>query len=421
MRKEWRPDCPAKMTPADIAHLFSLTNEYRSAKYDLRNVHILLERLGNPHQSFRSILVAGTNGKGSVVAMLSAMMPEAGVYTSPHLQRLNERFRIGSAEISDEDLTVVYAEVAAAAADTSGFLYPPTYFEMTTAIAFTYFRDRVKFAILEVGLGGRLDATNVVHQDVSVITSIGLDHQAFLGNTLEQIAVEKAGIIKSSEPVVIGPEAEYDIIRQHAAGRLYGTKHLQREARSLGRGLFELDVTTPIRQYRGLKPALAGRHQLDNVVVAIRAAECLKLPRERIIEGVNSAVWPGRLETIPGTPSFLLDGAHNDMAMQALCSALEEFYPGGVRMIFGCMSDKDYKEMLQRLQPHVRDAIFTKVAGSRSKEPGELQALWPGSRVVPSPAQAIAQARREASPDDTVLICGSLYLIGEARAVLHSL
>jgi dihydrofolate synthase/folylpolyglutamate synthase len=322
------------MTPADIAHLFSLTNEYRSIKYDLRNVQILLDRLGNPHHSFHSALIAGTNGKGSVVAMLSAMMPEAGVYISPHLQRLNERFRIGSTEISDEDLAAVYAEVSAAAADPSRFLYPPTYFEMTTAMAFTWFRDRVKFAILEVGMGGRLDATNVVRQDVSVITSIGLDHQAFLGNTLEQIATEKAGIIKTSEPVVVGPEAEYDVVRQHAGERLYTTQHLHREARSLGGGYFELDVTTPIRQYRGLKPSLAGRHQLDNVVVAIRTAECLKLSREQIEQGVNHAVWPGRLERIAGRPSFLLDGAHNDMAMQALCSALGEFYPQGVRLIF---------------------------------------------------------------------------------------
>jgi len=407
------------MTPADIAHLFSRTNEYRSIKYDLRNVQILLERLGNPHQSFHSALVAGTNGKGSVVAMLSAMMPEAGVYTSPHLQRLNERFRIGSAEISDEDLAGVYAEVAAAAGDASGFLYPPTYFEMTTAMAFTYFRNRVKFAILEVGMGGRLDATNVVHQDVSVITSIGLDHQEFLGNTLELIAVEKAGIIKSMEPVVVGPDAEYDIVRQHAGERLYSTKHLHRDARSLGGGHFELDVTTPIRQYRNLKPSLAGRHQLDNVVIAIRAAECLKLSREQIVQGVNNAVWPGRLETIPGHPSFLLDGAHNDMAMQALCSALAEFYPRGVRLIFACMADKDYAGMLKHLQPHVRDAVFTRVSSSRSKDPAELQALWPGSRTAATAREAIELVRPECSSDDTVLICGSLYLIGEARAVLQ--
>jgi len=408
------------MTPTEIAQLFSLTNEYRSIKYDLRNVQILLERLGNPHHSFRSVLIAGTNGKGSVAAMLSAMMPDAGLYISPHLQRLNERFRIGRKEISDSDLAAVYAEVAAAAKDVSGFLYPPTYFEMTTAMAFTWFRGRVKLAILEVGMGGRLDATNVVKQDVSVITSIGLDHQQFLGQTLEQIATEKAGIIKSTEPVVIGPEVDYDVIREHSGNRMRTTQHLAREARPLGGGYFELDVTTPIRQYRNLRPALAGRHQLDNVIVAIRAAECLRLSREEIERGVNTAVWPGRLERISGTPSFLLDGAHNDMAMRALCDTLAEFYPDGVPMIFGCMADKDYEGMLARLRPRVKTMIFTRVEGSRAKDPAELHASWPDSLVAASPKDAIALARLHSSPSDTIVVCGSLYLIGEVRTVLQS-
>jgi dihydrofolate synthase/folylpolyglutamate synthase len=408
------------MTPADIAHLFSLTNEYRSIKYDLRNIQILLERLGNPHHSFRSILIAGTNGKGSVAAMLSAMLPEAGVYTSPHLNRLNERIRIGATEISDADLEVVYAKVSAATTDQAAFLYPPTYFEMTTAMAFTYFQDRVKLAILEVGLGGRLDATNVVRQDVSVITSIGLDHQQFLGNTLDQIAAEKAGIIKSSEPVVVGAEAEFDVIREHAGSRLYMTRNLPREARPLRHGYFELDVTTPIRQYKKLRPSLAGRHQLDNVIVAIRTAECLKLSREQIERGVNTAVWPGRLERIPGRPAFLLDGAHNEMAMRALCSMLEEFHPNGVSMIFGCMADKDFRKMLDLLRPRVREIVFTGVGGSRSKDPAELQELWPGSRVAESPAQAIAFARTHFKPDEPVVVCGSLYLVGEVRSLLES-
>ena len=408
------------MTPTEIAHLFSLTNEYRSIKYDLRNIQILLERLGNPHHTFRCALVAGTNGKGSVVAMLSAMMPDAGVYISPHLQRLNERFRIGTQEISDADLASVYAEVSAAAKDISNFLYPPTYFEMTTAMAFTWFRGRVKFAILEVGMGGRLDATNVVKQDVSVITSIGLDHQQFLGDTLEQIAAEKAGIIKSSEPVVIGPDVDYDVIREDAGKRMYMTQHLVREARPLGGGFFELDVTTPIRQYRNLRPALPGRHQLNNVIVAIRAAECLRLSREEIERGVNTAVWPGRLERIAGKPAFLLDGAHNVMAMKALCATLAEFYPDGVPVIFGCMADKNYEGMLELLKPLTRSMIFTRVEGSRAKDPVELQSLWPGSHVTGSPKEAIDLARLHTSPTGTVVVCGSLYLIGEVRSVLES-
>jgi dihydrofolate synthase/folylpolyglutamate synthase len=408
------------ITSADIAHLFSQTNEYRSIKYDLKNIQILLERLGNPQQSFRSILIAGTNGKGSVAAMLSAMMPDAGLYTSPHLQRFNERFRIGPNEISDADLAAAYQEVTAATADLSGLLYPPTYFELTTAMAFVYFRNRVKFAILEVGMGGRLDATNVVRQDVSVITSIGFDHEKYLGNNLDQIAFEKAGIIKSNEPVVIGPEAEFDVIRDNAGQRLYMTQYLQRQVRPLGGGYFELDLITPIRQYKNLRPSLAGAHQLDNVVVAIRAAECLRLSREQVERGVNSAVWPGRLERIAGQPSFLLDGAHNERAMQALCAMLEESYPDGVPMIFGCMADKNYEAMLTLLRPRVRQMIFTKAEGRRSKEPSELQALWPSAHVTGSAREAIELARAGFDPGDTVVVCGSLYLIGEARSALQS-
>ena len=407
------------MTTAELEHLFSLTNEYRSIKYDLRNIEILLNQLGNPQEAFHSALIAGTNGKGSVAAFLSAMLPEAGLYTSPHLQRLNERIRIGRQEISDEHLTEVHAEVSRAASNTKGLLYPPTYFEMMTAMAFLYFKGRTNFAILEVGMGGRLDATNIVRQDVSVITSIGLDHQEFLGKTLDQIAAEKAGIIKSKEPVVIGSEAEYDIIRDFAGDRLFMTRARHREARPLPGGYFELDLTTPIRHYKSLRPRLRGRHQLDNVVVAIRAAECLKLSREQIEQGINTAVWPGRLETIEGHPEFLLDGAHNETGVRALAAFVEEFYPQGVSMIFGCMADKNSEEMLKILRPRVRDAIFTRAQGSRSKDPSELQSLWAGSRVEPSVFHAIECARQSLPAGETVVICGSLYLIGEAKRVLQ--
>src|SRR5262245_59855218 len=200
----------------DISYLYSLTNEYRSIRYDLRNMQALAAALGNPHESFRSILIAGTNGKGSVAKLLSSMMPDAGLYTSPHLVKLNERIRIGECEISDEDLNDVFVAVKRSASRAPDLLYPPTYFEMVTAMAFLYFRDRVKWAILEVGLGGRLDATNVVNQQVSVITSIGLDHQQFLGSTINEIAAEKAGIIKKTEPVVIGPTADLPVIREKA-------------------------------------------------------------------------------------------------------------------------------------------------------------------------------------------------------------
>src|SRR5262249_60432268 len=207
----------------------------------------LVDFLGNPQDSFESILIAGTNGKGSVAQMLSAMMPEAGLYTSPHLVRINERIRIGRTEISDEDLQAIWTRVKTASETAPGLLYPPTYFEIVTAMAFSYFRSRVKFAVLEVGLGGRLDATNVVQQKVSVITSIGLDHQQFLGTTIEAIAAEKAGIIKSSEPVIIGPSADLPIIRDRAGNRLRRGADLSR--------------------YSGLRPQLLGRPQLADISV----------------------------------------------------------------------------------------------------------------------------------------------------------
>ena len=180
-----------------------------------------------------------------------------------------------------------------------------------------------------------------------------------------------------------------------------------------------MDLVTPIRQYKGLRPLLAGRHQLDNVVVAIRAAECVKVPKERIEHGVNTAVWPGRLETISGQPSFLLDGAHNEMACGVLAEFLKEFHPGGVRMIFGCMRDKKYEEMLTLLRPHAREMILTKGSSARFMEPSALLELVPGAHVESALAEAIAYARAKSSPEETILVCGSLYLIGEARVLLQ--
>jgi dihydrofolate synthase / folylpolyglutamate synthase len=399
------------MSPDDLAYLFSLTNEYRSIRYDLRNMKALAAALGNPQEAFKSVLIAGTNGKGSVARLLSAMMPEAGLYTSPHLVRLNERIRIGDQEISDQDLKVVFEEVKTAAANTTDLLYPPTYFEIVTAMAFLYFRDRVKFAVLEVGLGGRLDATNIVNQEVSVITSIALDHQQFLGTTIEAIAAEKAGIIKQHEPVVIGPAADLPLIREKAGARLLRAADLEQRVRSLGDGYFELDIG----RYRNLRPRLAGRHQLENVAIAVRAAACLALPEQDVVRGVNTAMWPGRLEKIG---RFLLDGAHNVAAATALSRFLDEFHPQGVWMIFGAMADKQYKEMVAILEPHARQLIFTKAQSSRATDPAELQKLVAGSRTEPSLTDAIQFARDHVPADTTVLICGSLYLIGEARAIL---
>src|SRR5262245_33978777 len=357
----------------------------------------LAAALGNPQQTFGSVLIAGTNGKGSVAKLLSSMMPEAGLYTSPHLVRLNERIRIGEREISDQDLKEAFETVKQAAASATDLMYPPTYFEMVTAMAFFYFRGRVKFAVLEVGLGGRLDATNIVQQDVSVITSIGIDHQEFLGSTIDEIAAEKAGIIKDREPVVVGPTADLLVIRQRAGARLIRAG--------------EVDAA----RYPNLRPRLLGLHQNENIAVAIRAAECLGLSQSDIVHGVNTAVWPGRLERIG---RFLLDGAHNVAAANALAAFLSEFHPQGVWIIFGAMADKQFEEMIAILKTHARQFIFTKPQSARAKDPADLQKLIPDALVEPTVAQAIDRALSESPPDATILICGSLYLIGESRALL---
>src|SRR6059036_1904675 len=228
--------------------------------------------LGNPERAFRSILIAGTNGKGSVAKLLSSMMPAAGLYTSPHLVRLNERISIGGREISDDDLTEVFAAVKYAASTAKDLLYTPTYFKLVTAMAFLYFRDRVKFVVLEVGLGGRLDATNIVTQDVSVITSIGLDHQQFLGTTIEAIAAEKAGIIKSTEPVIIGPSADLPVIRERAGNRLM-------------RG-------ADLRRYPELRPQLLGRHQLRILLWRFEPRSVWEFRKKILYSG--STPQPGR-------------------------------------------------------------------------------------------------------------------------------
>jgi dihydrofolate synthase/folylpolyglutamate synthase len=357
----------------------------------------LAAAFGDPQRAFQCVLIAGTNGKGSVARLLSSMMPNAGLYTSPHLVRLNERIRIGEREISDEDLKDVFEIVKKAASDAHGLLYPPTYFEMVTAMAFLYFRDRVDFAVLEVGLGGRLDATNIVEQDASVITSIGIDHQEFLGGTIERIASEKAGIIKRNEPVVVGPSADLPIIREKAGSRLV--------------------LATPdyLQKYSNLQPKLLGRHQLENIAVAVRTAESLGVSQDAIVRGVNSTTWPGRLER---SGRFLLDGAHNVQAAQALAEFLGEAHSEGVWLIFGAMGDKQFEEMIAILRPHARQFIFTRPQSSRAKDPADLQRLVPGAMTASGVGEAIELARVKAPTDATIVLCGSLYLIGEARQLL---
>lgn len=415
-----------RMKDTELQELYSLRNEYRSLKYDLRNIELLCEELGNPQRSFRSVLVAGTNGKGSVAQWLCGMVPDAGLYTSPHLEQLNERISIGFRQISDRDLRFAADEVRSASDRcASHLLYPLTYFERVTAMAFCYFRNRVSHVVLEVGLGGRLDATNVVSQDVSVITSIGLDHQEHLGATHEEIAFEKAGIIKQCEPVVTGPRCDFAAIRKKAGNRLIETRTEGIPVRELGDGYFDFDLTTAVREYRGVRPSLAGRHQVENAAVAINAAECMErlgwpVSGSSIVRSLETSFWPGRLERISVDPPILIDGAHNPDAAQALARHLGQYHSQGVSLIFGAMSGKDCRGMLEVLRPHCSTLILTKPSNDRAIHPSELSYLAPTAPVTESLGDALNLALRGRLSGETIVIAGTLYLVGEARALLAS-
>jgi len=412
------------MKESELQELFSFRNEYRSLRYDLWNIETLCEELGNPERSFRSVLVAGTNGKGSVARYLAGMLPDAGLYVSPHLESLNERISIGLVEIPDFELGAVADQVRQAADRLESRLpYPLTYFERVTAMAFCYFRGRVSHAVLEVGLGGRLDATNVVSQDVSVITNIGLDHEEHLGATVEAIAFEKAGIIGAREAVVVGPRCEYPIIRERAGERLVRALPSEATVRDCGGGFFEFDLPGPRGDFCGIRPSLPGRHQIENAVVAIRAAECLReagwpIDNASIAHGLSSARWPGRLELVPGDPPILLDGAHNPDAAHTLAAYLREVYPEGVSMVFGVVAGKDWARMLEILAPHATTLILTRPASDRAVDPHEISRLIGGAPVAPDVGEAIRLARARCRPGSPVLVTGSLYLVGEARGLV---
>ncbi|HXH06828.1 MAG TPA: cyanophycin synthetase, partial [Vicinamibacterales bacterium] len=349
-----------------IAWLFSL--EHLGIKLGLANIRRLVAALGHPERAFRSLIIAGTNGKGSVTAMIDAALRAAGRrtarYTSPHLSRLEERFVI--------DGRPVDAAALADAADTvravterllaAGRLAaPPTFFEATTATAFELFRRaRVETAVLEVGLGGRLDATNVAPADVAAIVSIDYDHQEQLGDDLASIAREKAGVVKRRRPVVVGelpPEAMAVVVRIARAREAPLVRALEgvRLESELIDGAAVLDLETPRHRYPPLRLALRGRHQIGNAVVAVRALEAWgEVAPAAVAAGLASVEWPGRLEWIAlgGGRRVLLDGAHNPGGIAALAAYLAEFHPRPLPIVFGVMRDKPAARMLAALAPH---------------------------------------------------------------------
>jgi len=414
------PSPPPGTRRPGVEFLFSL--ERFGMKFGLANIAALCDALGNPQDAFPSIIVAGTNGKGSVTAMVDTALGAAGHlsarYTSPHLHRLEERFVIDGKDVAPATLDAAAARIRGTAERlvASGRLAAlPTFFECTTAIAFDLFREaRVDVAVLEVGLGGRLDSTNIVSPIAAAIVSIDFDHEAQLGHTLPSIAAEKAGVIKPGIPVVCGPlPAEaLEVIAGVCAER--------------GATLIRTDTDTALgARVAALRLSLPGEHQKANAAVALGlldaidrdTARGLRVGPEAMRAGLTTAVWPGRIErfTHEGCP-VLLDAAHNPAGARALAAYLREAAPGGVTLVFGAMRDKAVSDILTALAPAVRSIVCVTAPSPRAASAEELAGLARGlglnAEAVPDPIEGV---QRACGHGRLAVVAGSIFLIGPVR------
>lgn len=422
----------------DVAPLSILSRlEALGIKLGLERARALLTHLGEPQRRFPAVLVAGTNGKGSTSAFLAAIAQAAGyrtgLYTSPHLEFVEERLRIDGRTIEPDRFGRLLADLVELAERESGV--PPTYFEAVTLAAFQWFaEERVDLAVVEVGLGGRLDATNLCDPILSLITPIGFDHQEYLGNTLAAIAREKAGILRAGQPAVVWieePEAA-ESVREAAAGIGADLRFASEEVRieaveSKGWAGQRVRLATPFRSY-DLEIALLGAHQAINLGLAARAAEALaglgfdRIGPEAIQEGAAACRWPGRLEAIdlPGGRRILLDAAHNEAGARVLAEFLDRMGQP-VDLLFGVLADKDYAGMLGLLAPRARRIVLTTPASPRAKDPAELAVLLAGhpGEVIVEPDRERALERALALGGEVLVACGSIFLIGEVRGQVH--
>ena len=413
--------------------------DVRGMKLGLAAIGEVCERLGQPERAVESILVAGTNGKGSTAATLAAIGLSAGVptglYTSPHLESVTERIRIGADDIAREELDAMLAEVFAAADRAPGV--PVTFFEAMTAAAFlTFARRKLGLAVLEVGLGGRFDATNVAPASVSVVTPIGLDHTEELGPTAEAIAGEKAGIFRSGRPALVAShEPGVRRVFQQAAAAAGAVLHEMAEETRIAASRAGLSGTrfrleTARRAYE-LETPLLGIHQAENAALAVRAAELWRpsLSEDAAVRGVASVRWPGRLERFEArghsggrkVPVFL-DGCHNPHGADALARFLEGAHLRS-DLVFGAMADKDIESMAAVLGPRVRRIRLVPAGSPRAATPAELARRFAGARPDAAASESLGAALEELLGDpstESIIVAGSLYLVGEARTRLLS-
>ncbi len=390
-------------------------------------MRILLVALGQPEEQQRFIHIAGTNGKGSTAAMVAAALRSAGLraglYTSPHLVSPTERIQVNEKLISEDDFTSAFDEVHRKSEQLIATLQidaHPSYFETVTAMAFLYLRDKADLSVIEVGLGGRLDATNVVNPKLAIITPISFDHEAFLGNTLESIAAEKAGIIKPGVPVVVS--------RQDARAMAV----IAARAAELGSTLINAERVTPeqvecsaagstfVLDGVPFECSLPGRHQIENATTAIVACRELGIIDSAIQQGLRNARWPGRLERVQENPVIVLDGAHNPSGAAALASYIKEFCSDRpVWLIYGAMRDKAIEEVTSLLFPLADCLIVTAPDFPRALRPEAiLEVTQHGNATAAATLEEALRLAGDAPADASVFITGSLYLVGEARRIL---
>ncbi len=418
---------------SDRDWLFSL--EQIGIKLGLEQIRALLAALGHPERAYPSIVIAGTNGKGSVTAMveraLRATGRRTGRYTSPHLTHLEERFAINGEAVAPEVVDALATRVRQASAALPS---PPSFFEATTALGLEAFRDaHIDIAVLEVGLGGRLDATNAVPAMAVAITAIDFDHQAYLGHTLEAIAAEKAGVIKPDGLVVLGenPDVARDVVTRTAtlqqARLVYVPEGLLVEAR-MADGQLIATFRTRHTIYRDVRLGLRGRHQLANAAVAIRLLEELdkqtriSVSTDAIRTGLEDVAWPGRLEWRSWQGhDVLIDGAHNPAGARALAAYVSEVFPQRLPLVLGAMQDKAAAEMIAALVPIASSFTCTAAQSPRAFRPPDLAALVRAAapdvdvQTAATPLEALTSAAQMGNP---VVVAGSLYLAGEIRAAL---
>jgi len=418
---------------AAIEYLYGL--QKHGIKLGLETMRALLGELGHPERRLRALHIGGTNGKGSTAAMAAAILQASGLrvglYTSPHLVEFRERIRVNGDMIAEEQMADLTARLRAAASRT----LDPTFFEMTTAMALLHFAEsQVDLAVLEVGLGGRFDATNVIEPMACAITTIALEHQEYLGRTEDAIAFEKAGIIKPSVPVVIGrmgPEAS-GVMSRIAQERESPLCRLEHEFFLEEDGPEQFTYRGVTQVFEGLTCGLAGRHQLDNAACAVALLEAagkagVVVDEAAVRQGLRSVIWEGRLEVIEEYPRVLLDGAHNPAAAAALARYLQDILPrhpdSRIIFVWGMMRDKDHRGFIAPLLPVVSEIILTQAGLARSATIQELRASlreWRRPILEASlPSEALMAAKSRATPGDLICVAGSLMLLGDVKAAVR--